>query len=169
MVGVVYANKAYGGKSTHSINVTESYHFDESSYYSTPSLSPTWNNVGDKKRKSKRNVIMMISDGFGSTSETMARSYYNTLHSLPMTSSLPLDSILVGVSRTQSSSSLVTDSAAGATAFSCGIKSYNAAIAEDWKFFTHRPFAWRAGIRVFQRRQMPLCWMRRQWQYAEGS
>lgn len=38
---------------------------------------------------------------------------------------LPLDRLLVGSSRTRSSNSLVTDSAAGATAFSCGIKTYN--------------------------------------------
>ncbi|KAG0305289.1 hypothetical protein BGZ99_002148, partial [Dissophora globulifera] len=42
-----------------------------------------------------------------------------------------LDEILVGASRTRSSSSLVTDSAAGATAFSCAKKSYNAAIGVD--------------------------------------
>jgi alkaline phosphatase len=41
---------------------------------------------------------------------------------------LPLDTILIGASRTRSSDSLVTDSASGATAFSCGIKTYNAAI-----------------------------------------
>ncbi|KAF7188026.1 Repressible alkaline phosphatase [Pseudocercospora fuligena] len=37
--------------------------------------------------------------------------------------------IVLAVSRTRSSSSLVTDSAAGATAFSCGQKSYNGAIS----------------------------------------
>lgn len=41
----------------------------------------------------------------------------------------PLDSILVGSSRTRSASSLVTDSAAGATALSCAKKTYNGAIA----------------------------------------
>jgi alkaline phosphatase len=51
------------------------------------------------------------------------------------TSGLPHDDILVldkhfiGSSRTRSSNSLVTDSAAGATAFSCGLKSYNGAIS----------------------------------------
>lgn len=42
---------------------------------------------------------------------------------------LVLDKHHIGTSRTRSSSSLVTDSAAGATAFSCGFKSYNEAIA----------------------------------------
>ncbi|GAA6061314.1 hypothetical protein JCM10212_003204, partial [Sporobolomyces blumeae] len=40
----------------------------------------------------------------------------------------PLDSMLVGTSRTRSTSSLITDSAAGATAFSCLAKTYNGAI-----------------------------------------
>ena len=35
---------------------------------------------------------------------------------------------IVGSSRTRSSNSLVTDSAAGATAFACAIKTYNGAI-----------------------------------------
>lgn len=43
----------------------------------------------------------------------------------------PLDPLLVGNSRTRSTSSLVTDSAAGATAFSCAIKTYNGGIAVD--------------------------------------
>ncbi|KAJ2956829.1 hypothetical protein NQZ79_g7339 [Umbelopsis isabellina] len=75
-----------------------------------------------------RNVIMMVSDGFGPASETFARQYYTWEHDLPYKHILPLDSIHVGQSRTQSSSSLVTDSAAGATAFSCAKKSYNGAI-----------------------------------------
>ncbi|KAI8639397.1 alkaline-phosphatase-like protein [Parasitella parasitica] len=76
----------------------------------------------------KRNVIMMISDGFGPASETFARQYYRWREDLPVNAIFPLDKILVGTSRTQSSSSLITDSAAGATAFSCAIKTYNGAI-----------------------------------------
>ncbi|KAI8086207.1 alkaline-phosphatase-like protein [Halteromyces radiatus] len=80
----------------------------------------------------KRNVIMMISDGFGPASETYARQYHQWREGLePKNSMLPLDEIHVGHSRTQSSSSLVTDSAAGATAFSCGLKTYNGAIGVD--------------------------------------
>lgn len=101
------------------------------------------------------NVILMVSDGFGPTSETMARDYIQYLstsapdhpqalrwpfedfkdNSGQVTNagsgSLPLDALLVGQSRTQSSNSLVTDSAAGATAFSCGIKTYNGGVAID--------------------------------------
>ncbi|CAG8544509.1 5038_t:CDS:2, partial [Scutellospora calospora] len=54
--------------------------------------------------------------------------YINDLH---YNNTTPLDQILVGSSRTRSSDSLVTDSAAGATAFSCIKKTYNGAIAVD--------------------------------------
>ncbi|KAI8583022.1 hypothetical protein K450DRAFT_225950 [Umbelopsis ramanniana AG] len=72
---------------------------------------------------------MMISDGFGPASETYARTYFQYINSLPFDHMMPLDTIHVGQSRTRSASSLVTDSAAGATAFSCAMKSYNGAIA----------------------------------------
>ncbi|RCH92514.1 hypothetical protein CU098_002020, partial [Rhizopus stolonifer] len=79
----------------------------------------------------KKNVIMMISDGFGPASETFARQYNTWLNHADVKTMLPLDEIHVGHSRTQSSSSFVTDSAAGATAFSCAQKSYNGAIGVD--------------------------------------
>lgn len=53
----------------------------------------------------------------------------NHVEDLPYTDVLTLDKHFIGSSRTRSSSSLVTDSAAGATAFSCGLKSYNGAIS----------------------------------------
>ncbi|KAJ3103915.1 hypothetical protein HDU97_009727 [Phlyctochytrium planicorne] len=84
----------------------------------------------------------MISDGFGPASQTLARNAFVEESQLPYNTKLPLDDILgasrifggdvnmgkVGSSRTRSSSSLVTDSAAGATAFACAIKTYNGAI-----------------------------------------
>ena len=87
-------------------------------------------------KPSKSNVILMISDGFGPASETFSRSVTNFLgNQTKMTSSndyadvlMELDSILVGSSRTRSSSSLITDSAAGATAFSCAMKTFNRGI-----------------------------------------
>ena len=54
-------------------------------------------------------------------------SYYPI--DLPINDVLVLDKHFIGSSRTRSSNSLVTDSAAGATAFSCGLKSYNGAIS----------------------------------------
>ncbi|KAJ2450277.1 vacuolar alkaline phosphatase [Coemansia sp. RSA 2336] len=80
----------------------------------------------------RRNLVFMISDGFGMTSETMARSYMQQLDDKqPAAWSSILDGMLVGSVRTQSSSSLITDSAAGATAFSCAQKTYNGAIGVD--------------------------------------
>ncbi|KAI8997155.1 alkaline-phosphatase-like protein [Pilobolus umbonatus] len=79
----------------------------------------------------RRNVIMMVSDGFGPASETFARQYYTWANHKQVKTLLPLDEIHVGHSRTQSSSSLITDSAAGATAFSCALKSFNGAIGVD--------------------------------------
>ncbi|CAM0139378.1 unnamed protein product [Umbelopsis sp. WA50703] len=79
----------------------------------------------------RKNVILMISDGFGPASETYSRTYYQHINNLTYDHMLPLDTIHVGQSRTRSASSLVTDSAAGATAFSCAMKTYNGAIAVD--------------------------------------
>jgi len=95
--------------------------------------------TGDYRRDTPRNVIFMVGDGFGPSMATLARVHKNhahdnhaaapqgTTHSQPM-APLHLDGILQGASRTYSANSLVTDSAAGATAFSCGLKTYNLAI-----------------------------------------
>lgn len=79
----------------------------------------------------KQNVIFMVTDGMGPASLSLARSFRQFRDKLPINDILVLDKHLVGSSRTRSSSSLVTDSAAGATAFSCGLKSYNGAIGVD--------------------------------------
>eukprot|EP00842_Homolaphlyctis_polyrhiza_P000766 jgi/Hompol1/1690/HPOL_001422-RA len=95
-------------------------------------LSTCISNAFAKDRpKPVRNVILMISDGFGPASQTLARNYNQYVGKLPIGAQLALDTILVGASRTRSSSSFVTDSAAGATAFACGLKSYNGAIGVD--------------------------------------
>ncbi|CAO1619415.1 unnamed protein product [Parajaminaea phylloscopi] len=65
----------------------------------------------------------------------MARAFYRAAHandSIPeFGRGFPLDRDLAGSHRSRSSNSLITDSAAGATAFSCGVKSYNGAIGVD--------------------------------------
>lgn len=76
----------------------------------------------------KKNVIFMVTDGMGPASLSLARSFKQYRDDLAINDILALDKHLIGSSRTRSSSSLVTDSAAGATAFSCGLKSYNGAI-----------------------------------------
>lgn len=59
----------------------------------------------------------------------MTRSFRQYTEGLPFDDILVLDKYEIGRSRTRSTSSLVTDSAAGATAFACGIKSYNGAVS----------------------------------------
>ncbi|EGW32357.1 vacuolar alkaline phosphatase [Spathaspora passalidarum NRRL Y-27907] len=76
----------------------------------------------------KKNIIMMVTDGMGPASMSAARSFRQFRDGLAINDVLTLDKYLIGSSRTRSSSSLVTDSAAGATAFSCALKSYNGAI-----------------------------------------
>ena len=71
----------------------------------------------------------MVSDGMGPASLSLTRSFRQHVDDLPIDDTLSLDRHFWGTSRTRSSSSLVTDSAAGATAFSCGRKSYNGAIS----------------------------------------
>ncbi|KAK0630575.1 alkaline-phosphatase-like protein [Bombardia bombarda] len=79
--------------------------------------------------KRKRNLVFMVSDGMGPASLSLTRSFRQRTENLPIDDVLTLDRHFWGSSRTRSSSSLVTDSAAGATAFSCGSKSYNGAIS----------------------------------------
>ncbi|CEP07189.1 hypothetical protein [Parasitella parasitica] len=90
-----------------------------------PARFLTWSTSSLQKPK---NVIMMISDGLGPASVSFARTYYQYTQNHPYDYEMPLDKIHVGQSRTRSSSTLVTDSAAGATAFSCNIKTYNGAV-----------------------------------------
>ncbi|ORX78876.1 alkaline phosphatase-like protein [Anaeromyces robustus] len=88
------------------------------------------NNIFKKSTK-PFNIIFMISDGFGPTSETFGRTYYQHINNYSYDHLTPLDKILVGQSRTRSHNSLITDSAAGATAFSCGLKTFNYGVAVD--------------------------------------
>ena len=91
-----------------------------------PPGSGSWKGT---KLSGKRNLIFMVSDGMGPTSLSLTRSFRQFESGLPPDDTLVLDQHLIGSSRTRSTSSLITDSAAGATAFSCGHKSYNGAIS----------------------------------------
>ena len=84
---------------------------------------------GGPRPEGKRNLIFMVSDGMGPTSLSLTRAFQQYEQGLPYNDALVLDKYTIGQSRTRSSSSLITDSAAGATAFSCGSKSYNGAIS----------------------------------------
>lgn len=74
--------------------------------------------------KQPKNIILMIGDGMGLTQIT-AGLYANGI-------SLNLEGFPVtGLIKTHSAKHLVTDSGAGATAFSCGCKTFNGAIGVD--------------------------------------
>ncbi|KAF2848601.1 alkaline phosphatase [Plenodomus tracheiphilus IPT5] len=83
-----------------------------------------------------RNFIYIVPDGFGVASQTLARDYVSLLQNgetpkAPVSIQLPADRMVIGNVRTLSSNNLITDSAASATAFGCGVKTYNNAIAVD--------------------------------------
>lgn len=99
------------------------YQHEQSSHTNEPGSS------NGQKPSGKRNLIFMVSDGMGPTSLSLTRSFRQIQSGLPIDDILVLDQHLIGSSRTRSTSSLITDSAAGATAFSCGYKSYNGAIS----------------------------------------
>jgi alkaline phosphatase len=65
----------------------------------------------------------MYRDGFGPASETLARHYAHWANN--GTVALPIDKMQIGGIRTRSTDSYVPDSASTATAYSCGIKTYN--------------------------------------------
>ncbi|MCS7035385.1 MAG: alkaline phosphatase [Saprospiraceae bacterium] len=73
---------------------------------------------------SPRNIILLIGDGMGIaqiTAGIYARADKLHIERFPIT----------GLMKTHSAKHLITDSAAGATAFACGCKTYNGAIGVD--------------------------------------
>eukprot|EP01111_Echinosteliopsis_oligospora_P011686 TRINITY_DN3914_c0_g1_i1.p1 TRINITY_DN3914_c0_g1~~TRINITY_DN3914_c0_g1_i1.p1 ORF type:complete len:500 (-),score=170.06 TRINITY_DN3914_c0_g1_i1:42-1541(-) len=82
--------------------------------------SPTPSPIVNPKPK---NIIMMVSDGFGPAAATLGRTYAKR--------ALTIDQYSVGTVRTFSANSLITDSAAGATAYACGVHANNTAIGVD--------------------------------------
>lgn len=73
--------------------------------------------------KTYKNVILMIGDGMGFNTVAATKKIHN-IDRLPM-ESFPV----LSQSKTRSFSSEVTDSAAGATALACGLRTYNGAIS----------------------------------------
>ncbi|SEG37391.1 alkaline phosphatase [Algoriphagus boritolerans] len=80
--------------------------------------------LAQKKAKSPKNIILMIGDGMG-VSQIYAGMVTN--HGQLNLEKFPV----VGFHKNQASNNFVTDSAAGAMAFSCGVKTYNGAIGVD--------------------------------------
>jgi alkaline phosphatase len=84
-------------------------------------FGPSW---AQKKVKHPKNIILMVGDGMG-VAQIYAGMTGNYGH-------LNLEQFpVVGFHKNQASNNFVTDSAAGATAFSCGVKTYNGAIGVD--------------------------------------
>jgi len=76
------------------------------------------------KPKTAKNIIFLIGDGMGLT-QTTAGMYANG-------NKTELEKFeYIGLHKSHASDNLITDSAAGATAFACGVKTYNGAIAVD--------------------------------------
>lgn len=74
------------------------------------------------------NVILLIPDGYGPASATLARDYLRWRDGIR---SLALDSLQTGSVRTFPANGRVTDSAAGATAYSTATKTNNGQVATD--------------------------------------
>lgn len=87
----------------------------------TASISPIEEKL---ERKSVKNIILLIGDGMG-LGQITAGMYDNG----NKTALEKFDNI--GLHKSDASNKLVTDSAAGATAFACGVKTYNGAIGVD--------------------------------------
>ncbi len=78
----------------------------------------------DDAKKKPLNIIFLVGDGMG-LSQMSSAYYFGDKE--PNFSRFPV----IGLSKTRSGSHKITDSAAGATAFSCGLKTYNGAIGVD--------------------------------------
>ncbi len=76
---------------------------------------------GTENKKKPKNIILLIGDGTG-LSQVSASHFYNEEPS--NYDKFPV----IGLIKTSSAEELITDSAAGATAFASGIKTYNGAI-----------------------------------------
>ena len=83
-------------------------------------LKTTTNKVSTSTKKVK-NIILLIGDGMG-LSQVSASQFYNK-----KTSNFERFPV-IGLTKTSSTSDLITDSAAAATAFASGIKTYNGAL-----------------------------------------
>ena len=84
-------------------------------------LNKSYNITDPSSSKKPKNIILMIGDGMG-LSQISAAMYSSK-------ENLSLEKFKhIGLIKTHSASSIITDSAAGATAFSTGKKTYNGAI-----------------------------------------
>ncbi|RHW75272.1 alkaline phosphatase [Colwellia sp. RSH04] len=92
----------------------------------------TITNIPEQITDAPKNIIMIVADGMG-PAFTSAYRYYNDDVTTSHIEQTVFDRHLLGLSSTYPAreSGYITDSAAGATALSAGIKTYNGAIAVD--------------------------------------
>jgi DNA protecting protein DprA len=95
-----------------------------------------------------KNVIFLIGDGMGLPQITGTMYMENNKSSFEKF-------INIGFHKSHSSDNLITDSAAGATAFASGVKTYNGAIGVDAK---KQPGAYPARNGGTKREWLPECW-----------
>jgi alkaline phosphatase len=88
------------------------------------SLSAQENTNTNPENPKPKNIVLLIGDGMGLSEVSAALFYNKTTTNFERFST-------IGLIKTSSSNELITDSAAGATAFSAGIKTYNGAIGVD--------------------------------------
>lgn len=75
------------------------------------------------------NLIIMLGDGFGPASASLARAYLNYSNTRDR---LYLDDFLIGSIQTASLDSRITDSAAGATSYACGLRTFNDVVSVQY-------------------------------------
>ncbi|MEN8248825.1 MAG: alkaline phosphatase [Bacteroidota bacterium] len=78
-------------------------------------------NTRETSEVKPKNIILFIGDGMGATHAQAAMIANNNHLNLEKCT-------IIGMSKTSSSDKYITDSAAGATAIACGVKTYNGAI-----------------------------------------
>jgi len=78
----------------------------------------------ERKNDKPKNVILMIGDGMGLTQISAGMYSNDNVTAMERCK-------VIGLQKTHAYNDLVTDSAASATAFGCGVKSYNGAIGVD--------------------------------------
>ena len=78
----------------------------------------------DSEKQSPKNIILLIGDGMGLSQVSSSFYFGNENPNFEQFKH-------IGLIKTSSQSGLITDSAAGATAFSAGVKTYNGAIGVD--------------------------------------
>ncbi|MEX2477355.1 MAG: alkaline phosphatase [Gracilimonas sp.] len=110
----IFACEQQEPENTEVISVTES-------QSSVPEMLPL------EEDRQIKNIIFLIGDGTGLAQITAGQYALVGPDGLLHMQTMPV----TGIVKTHSSDNLITDSASGATAFSCGLKTYNGAIGVD--------------------------------------